>query len=402
MKHMPLTKGGSGRMWRDVMESLRSQPGRVGLSFLSVMVGIVVLTLLLAMLMGLGEQSRQLIHRFGANVAALVPDSRLVADRGYRGVSVLTDLVQRHSGTQPSAAMIRMSDTVAPWNNTPVWAAGIAIASIRGWTIDEGRLFDHTDDEQAARVALVTRETAKLYGVRAGDECIVGRHAFKVVGILRDGSGIPDASRPVAGTGEAMVLIPLSAAERLELPFEDESAAIFTRPSGDESLETLVARLDRMLADPTLAAWNMKWITPETLIRGIRDLQRLIALTAGSVAALCLLLGGTTLMSLMLADVRQRIPEIGLRRAIGATRGDVALLFVVESCVITGAAAVGGVAIAALLLVTLTGRVAIPLSLQSFTFVIPVIVSIVLGCIFSFWPARAAAGLSPAQALRNA
>ena len=218
-----------------------------------------------------------------------------------------------------------------------------------------------------------------------------------------DGSGIPDAAGLAsASSGESMALIPLATAERLGLTLQPASAAVFVLAGENRTPEDLIARADRLFEAPDVAAWGRRWITPESLIRGVRELQRLIALTAGSVALLCLVLGGTTLMSLMLADVRQRIPEIGLRRSLGATRRDVALLFVVESCVITGGAAIAGIALGGVLLALLAGRIAIPISLSSFTFIIPVIVSMLLGCVFSYWPARVAAGLSPAQALRNA
>jgi len=399
----PVINSRMARMWRDISESLRSQPGRVGLSFLAVMVGIVVLTLLLSMLFGLRQQSQQLIRQFGANVIALIPDSKLISERGYRGMAVLTDLIRQNSGAESTGGMIRLKDSVSSWNQTPVWAADISLPGVRGWTLLEGRLFDQSDEDNSTRTALITRETARSYGLRMGDECTLGNHTFHIIGILQDGSGVPDASSPQAQpAGDVMAVIPLTTAERLGLNSDAASAAIFIRMGDAQSAEQLISNSNRMLKDPDLNAWQMKWLTPEILIRGIRELQRLIALTAGSVAALCLVLGGTTLMSLMLADVRQRIPEIGLRRALGATRRDVALLFVVESCVITGAAAIGGVVVAGILLGMLAGKITIPLSLHYFTFLIPVIISIVLGCIFSFWPARVASGLSPAHALRNA
>jgi putative ABC transport system permease protein len=156
-----------------------------------------------------------------------------------------------------------------------------------------------------------------------------------------------------------------------------------------------------MFQDPALAGWSPTWVTPTSLVRSIRALQRTLALTAGGIAGLCLVLGGTTLMSLMLAEVRQRIPEIGLRRSLGARPRDIAALFVAESLVITGAAALAGVVVAAAVLDGLSGRVGVPVDRGVFTFVIPGIASMLLGVIFSWWPARVASRLSPALALRN-
>jgi len=390
-------------MWRDVAESLRSQPGRVGLSFLSVMVGIVVLTLLLSMLLGLRHEARQLIRQFGANVMALAPDSGFINNRGYAGLNDLSHLLKNNLPFTRTGVMVKIQERATAWEHAPVWAVDAALPEVRGWAIKEGRSFDVADGEQAARLALITDSLAVRLGLRVGDECSIGSYAFRVIGILRDGAGVPDATglRSTV-SGEPLVLILHSVAERLAYSAEASSSAVFLRVGDGQELAAVQRRAQQLLSDPRWTGWGMTWMTPDSLIRGIRDLQRLITLTAGSVAVLCLVLGGTTLMSLMLADVRQRVPEIGLRRALGATRRDVANLFVIESCVITGAAALGGIVIARLLLGILSGRVTMPLSLDYFTFVIPVIVSIVLGCVFSFWPAQMAARLSPAQALRNA
>ena len=391
------------RMMRDVGESLRSQPARVGLSFFSVMIGIVVLTLLLSMLFGLREQSHQLVRQFGANVMALLPEAGFVGTRSHGGMSDLAELMRRNLPSARSGVMIKLHENVAAWDRAPVWAVDMDLPQIRGWTVEEGRWFDPADNEQASRRILITQALASAHGLRPGDECSIAHHAFQIVGILREGAGVPDATGlRTAASGEPLVLMLRSVAERLTLAVDTSSAAVFVRVDDGDDLAQVASRARALLLDPAWSSWSMTWMTPDTLIRGIRDLQRLIALTAGSVAVLCLTLGGTTLMSLMLADVRQRVPEIGLRRALGGTRRDVANLFVIESCVITGAAALGGILLARILLGILAGRVAIPLSLDYFTFVIPVIVSIVLGGVFSFWPAQLAARLSPAQALRNA
>mgnify|MGYP001180916115 CR=1 FL=1 len=391
------------RMGRDISESLRSQPGRVGLSMFSVMIGIIVLTLLLSMLFGLREQSRQLVRKFGANVIAIIPESGLVAVRGFRGLDDIAELMRRNLSGTHVAIMIRLNERVTNWDHAPVWAIDRKTPEVRGWSLSAGRGFDSEDEQRAARSILITDALASRHGLRPGDSCSIGHHAFIIAGIVRDGSGIPDAAgmNTITG-GEPLVFMLQSTAERLEYSVDASSAAVFLRVDEARNHSVMLARAQALVNDPAWSAWRMNWVTPESLIRGIRDLQRLIALTAGSVSALCLALGGTTLMSLMLADVRQRVPEIGLRRALGGTPRDVANLFVAESCVITGVAALVGIIAARVILGLLEGRIAVPLSLEYFTFVIPVIVSIVLGGVFSFWPAQYAARLSPAQALRNA
>jgi putative ABC transport system permease protein len=119
------------------------------------------------------------------------------------------------------------------------------------------------------------------------------------------------------------------------------------------------------------------------------------------VALLCLALGGTTLMSLMLANVRDRIPEIGLRRSLGAMPSDIAMLFVAEGCLVTAGASAAGIAAAGAVAALGAGAFPAPVTLGGTAVLIPALASVGLGAIFSWWPARMAARLPPAEALRN-
>jgi putative ABC transport system permease protein len=393
----------AARLLRDVGERLRTDPGRAGLSFFAVAVGIMVLTSVLSILIGLHAESLRLIRQFGAHVVALTPDSNAVVQQGFPGIRQMQALLKSQLAPARAATMVRVNESAAAWDNAAVWAMEPSVPVLRGWRLVEGRRFDPDDERHAARTALITVPMAEAFRVNVGDTCMIGSHAFTVAGILQEGGGwSATAGGGFASTGERLVMIPLATAHRLGFTPDPGAAAWFVEAADDSSRALLFQQLRNLLSDPSLRAWSPRWITAETLVAGIRTWQRTIGLAAGSIAALCLLLGGATLMSMMLADVRQRIPEIGLRRALGATPGDVAWLFVVESCVITSAAAGAGVLMAGVVLGGFSHRVNLPISLHYFTFVIPVIVSIVLGGVFSFWPARVAARLPPAYALRNA
>ncbi len=390
------------RLCRDVVESLRSQPARIGLSFFAVMTGIVVLTLLLALLQGLRNESRRLVASLGADVIAAQPDAGAIQRDGFRGLEAWSRHIEANLEPVPSALMIRLNSGVSDGGDAPVWAAGRRIAEVRGWRLVEGRMIDAMDEETGARVLVLTEALRLRSGLGIGSLCQIGGHTFTVIGIMREGGGVPSDSGQDTKGHAAMAVVSMAAASLNELPVDPSSAAIFIKTDDQMTPARVIDRIDRLMQDPAWITWLPEWITPETLLRGIREWQRVIGFTAGSIALLCLLLGGTTLMSLMLAEVRQRVPEIGLRRSIGATRRDIALLFVAESVLVTVAAALAGIVAASLLLSVMARQGIVPIGIDYFTFVIPVFVSIVIGGVFSFWPARLAAGLSPAMALRNA
>ena len=165
--------------------------------------------------------------------------------------------------------------------------------------------------------------------------------------------------------------------------------------------ETAQRRAAALLAQPGVGAEGVEWTTPETLLRGVRRWQRAIAWTAGSGGALGMLLGAVTLAGMLLTGVRERIPEIGLRRALGARRREIARLFVAEALALTGVAAVAGLAAAEGALRALGGRFPLPYRFGAETRILPLALALGIALLCSLGPAWMAARLPPAEALRN-
>lgn len=187
------------------------------------------------------------------------------------------------------------------------------------------------------------------------------------------------------------------------MPFSEISRVhqIFVKAPASVDIASAVAAARHLFQDPALAVGDLEYVTPDSLLVQVRRIQNTVRVAGGSVAFLCLVLGGTTLMSLMVANVRDRIPEIGLRRALGATGKDIAMMFVVEACLVTGAAALAGSAVGGVVLWIARSQFEAPLSMSPSVMLVPFAVSILLGGAFAYWPARQAAGITPSEALRN-
>jgi len=173
-----------------------------------------------------------------------------------------------------------------------------------------------------------------------------------------------------------------------------DSVAVFVR-----ALDVHVDALRHLLTQPDQKAGELAWVTPASLLRNINLLKNNIALVAGAISVLCLLLGGTALMTLMVANVRDRVAEIGLRQALGATRADITTLFMLEAVIVTASAGLLGTGLAYGALTA--GSWPIPVKPDAWTAVLPPLAAAGLGALFSYWPARAAARIVPAEALRN-
>ena len=392
---------------RDVFDGIRSEPGRAGLSFLAVMIGITALTVLLAFLGGLKEKARLLMKELGANVVAIVPsESSNSEDRPELDRALVSVLRENLDDCRVSA--VWRFDLPVAGMETPmaVFASDEALGQLRGWSMDQGRFLDRWDVIHSSRSIVITRALSDTYNWNLGAIISIDNVPFTVVGIVKNLGGAAD-QEGVEGrwqTGLNAVFVPYSACrtwEEQDLSANPPVDAIFLQSMKGEEAGEMLKRAQRILQEPGYAKRSLRWITPEFIIRGIRRLQNSVRLAGGSIAVLCLILGGTTLMSLMVANVRDRIMEIGLRRALGATAGQVALLFVLESCLVTGMAAVAGTVAAALLLWFTKYRFAAPVEMNGAALILPILASLLLGFAFSYWPARMAARVSPAEALRN-
>ena len=392
----------------DAWDGIRFQPGRAGLSAAAVGVGMVSLTLLLCVLGGLRERSRHLLEELGAQVFAILPG---YDDSGNaRGELTLTDVAVLTAGMpdcRVSTVRRFESKSAGGAETMSVIAADENLLRVRGWRLIRGRFLDARDTRRMERHTVITQSLSRQGGLDLGSVALLKGIPFTVVGIVSSGSGSPAELadvRPALSMGASAAVVPLTASRLWrdrETPDERTVDAIFVQARGTGALERSVRTAMRLLHDPRRGAGACTWITPDVMLQGVRRLQALIALTVGSVSLLCLALGGTTLMSLMIANVRDRVAEIGLRRALGAGPWDIARLFVMESCLLTGTASLAAVAGSHVLLVLLRHLLPIPVAFGPATLSVPVILALALGALFSWAPAALAARISPSEALRT-
>lgn len=392
---------------RDVLESLQSRPWRLTLAGCSLAAGSAALSLLLAVNGGLQARTRAMVAELGVNVFGL---AQVQAEHGTERMP--HRLSQRHvdslRAALPDAEVTGLQvygtrEAGLP-DGTVLIAADTSLCRVRPWRLVGGRLPDKADEQARARYSLVSVTLARELGVRPGDGLRLRGQPYPILGII-DVTGSSHASSGDAlRPGERVAVLPLGvppywmageAAQRTGLD------AVFVRTPDAGALEAALARTLNLLSQPDLRVDPVTWITPESLARRWGRYQAAVSAAGGGVVLLCLLMGGITLMSLLLTDVRERIPEIGLRRSLGASRQQISGLFMAEAFVITTLAALAGVAAAGLSLAVAGSRLPAPWDWHTACVIIPLGAGVVLGMVFSYLPARRAAGIEPAEALRN-
>lgn len=388
----------------DVLDGLRGQPARLGLSCFAIGVGIAALTILLAVLNGLETRAQAIVQELGVNVFAILPPHG-ESQRSAPALSRERVALLRANLPDCRLAGIFQDSVYIPALNRQVQviATEPELAAVRGWELRTGRFMDPADPP--SRVAVLSAVLADAQQWQPGQVFVIDKMPYDIVGVVDAGGAVLDTDMPDAGRmgGQEAIFLPLetpaywSAQSDAALPVH----AVFIRTPDGKELNRYVHRAQQLLAGFDGEARPYSFITPDQLLQRIRRLRNTLRFTVGSIALLCLLLGGTTLMSLMVANVRERLPEIGLRRALGATKREVASLFVIEAALVSCVSAALASAATNALLWMVRAQFPAPLQLGWPTLLLPLLAAVGLGMLFSYWPARIAAGISPAEALRN-
>ena len=140
-------------------------------------------------------------------------------------------------------------------------------------------------------------------------------------------------------------------------------------------------------------------IAPFELLAQAKSMQRLFAVVFGAIGTLSLIVGGIGIMNIMLAGVSERVREIGVRRAVGARPGHIVLQFLAEAVLLTVLGGLLGLGGGWLLASGVAVYAGWPVRFTSLTIAVPLVMAVVVGCLFGLYPAIRAGRLDPLEAL---
>jgi putative ABC transport system permease protein len=400
---------------REAFATIRGNPLRAGLAVLAVAAAVATVTIVITALQGVERSARE------SSARAFGSDSFILA-RVFPGQSGRRELAEKLArnpvlrradvrfldryggGVVIYAASAQQGADVSSggrtFENAAVSGTSAALADIRQIAVARGRFLLPADDETAGQVAVLGADVAdELFPSvdPLGATIRIAGRGFRIVGLqAREGAG--------GGTSlDRTVWVPLTAFERVF--GASPSLQVFARgvpPEAYEAAEdrartTLRAR--RQLAPGTPDTFDL--ISPEAARSFVARLSERVGAAAFPISFMALLAAIVVVTNTMLVSVTERTREIGVRRAVGASRRDVVAEVVAESALLGLGGGVIGVALAAGILALAAGAAGFALPVQPATIGWSVGAALLSGVVAGWYPARRAARLDVIAAVRQ-
>jgi putative ABC transport system permease protein len=418
--------------FRSALQSLVTNKLRSALTMLGVIIGVASVIAMVAVGNGASAQVQSTILSLGSNLITVTPAA--LTDQGLKGAGAqsqnLTEADMRSLQDQLGASIraIEAEQGAGRWQvtaagqnwNTQISGVTEEYPQVRDWNLQTGEFFTKSDVTISSQVAVIGATTAanlfgeadavgqtiqlrQVFGGGANDKA--GPRArilnFKVVGVLEPKGTTFGFSR------DDQILVPLTTGQKILTGRRDIVQSIVVKAidsdamqqTTDDVFNILLAR--HKVSDPASADFTVT--NQNDTLAALANVTGTFTLLLGAIGGISLLVGGIGIMNIMLVTVNERTREIGIRKAVGARRRDIALQFLIESIALTGLGGVLGI-ILGWSITQAVQRIPQAAQLQLLitpgTVAIAVGVSVAIGVLFGLYPAVRAARLHPIQALR--
>lgn len=390
------------------MDSFRASKLRFALTALGMVIGTASVILVVTIGMTGKEFILAEIQKIGTNEVELE-----YAGGGAAGteINVYNDYLTREDekavatqlpGVMYSSPVLEMHDRISFGGglvkDTLVLGVSPDYQHIRNLLVPYGRFLDDTDDSQHLKVAVVTDTFARLrYG---GVDAAVGREfsisgiPFTIVGVFRE--SVSDFGQ--SEIADETVLIPFSVA-RYFTGTENVKQIYFSMRNMAEVADA-TREIQRIVSARHRPNSVYKTQDLREVLNMAATVSNILTAVLVLVAAVTLAVGGVGIMNIMLATVRSRIREIGIRKALGATRREIKLQFLAEATIISLAGGVVGSLVGLSLPLSVRFFTDYPLPVSPWSVVIALGAATLVGIVFGTMPATRAAQLDPVESLK--
>lgn len=338
----------------------------------------------------MGRRSREEMLRKPLKVEdalAIKENCPSVQDVSWRGLAARSRITIQHKGST-----LRGAEFMGVSSN---------YGNVANVKVENGRFFTASEELHRIPVAVIGPDSAEAMFSNTdpiGKRILIRDHPFTVIGVTEKSK----SGGLMSGDSDNFVIIPYATFRKM-MPWEDWHILFIQAQSGkrDMAFDEVESLLRHRRGIKPSEERDFDLTTADRVIQQLDSILVSIGVIAIAISSVGLLVGGIGVMNIMLVSVTERTREIGVRKAIGATKRDIVLQFLFEAMTLTGVGGIFGIIIALLISFVVVALVpALPSVIPLWAVVTGLTVSIAIGLIFGVWPARKAALLDPIEALR--
>jgi putative ABC transport system permease protein len=364
------------------------------LTMLGIIIGIFAVTSLISV----GQSSNAAIT---AQIEGLGTNLLTVNIRDRRANLTITDVeaMAQLDGVSAVSPVVASSYTVKNGSTSmdSITVQGVMpdYQYIREYKLESGRFISERDDTSRLKVAVIGQDIAvTLYGTLdvIGERIAINGAQYQIVGLLA-----------AQGTNETtneddLIMIPFVTAQRV---MQNTSiSTVYLSATTSDTVSTAQTSLTKYLQQFSTETNGFSVNTQSSVLESLSSVTATQTAMLGGIAGISLLVGGIGIMNIMLVSVMERTREIGIEKAIGATRKDILLQFLFEAIVVSGIGGLIGILLAQFGSGFVGSIMSTTVTVQTGVMLLALGFSLIVGIGFGIYPAIKASKLNPIEALR--
>jgi putative ABC transport system permease protein len=398
------------------LDTVRANKLRSLLTILGVSVGVITVVFMVSIIQGLDKAFAEQIEALGSNaIWATKFDPSLGhqpnSEELHRKELTLedADAIRREAPSVLSVSPLyrKIAETVRyeeKQSDTPIL---VGVTPYYEFTqssyVDRGRFITDLDVEGRANVCVIGQDLVRAlfpFTDPLDKQVKVAGRPFRVIGVMEPLGNFLGQSR------DNSIFIPIKTFEKYypELHFPESVYVIIVRPLSRAyvklAMDEMTDILRRRRNVPPGAPNSFGMSSQDALLDVYNQLTGATYLVLTAISFVALMIGGIGVMNIMLVSVTERTKEIGLRKAVGATRGNILSQFLIEAVVLTGIGGFIGLIIGELASILMNRYSPLPAFVPAWAIGVGVGISATVGIVFGLWPAWKAARLDPIESLR--
>ena len=384
------------------LRSISSNKMRAALTMLGIIIGVMALVVLVSLVNGATSSVTDAVSGLGTSMLTvkISDDKGLPIDldtanswMNKNGIG----LIAPYTSTSVTASGEEESGEVTVYGATP------AFYDVQGMQLAMGRFLKTSDVENHTYVCVINETAATEvigYVDCIGQAISLDGVEYTIVGVL---SNNEDSLTSIMSSGSLAVYLPYTSLLRLSDSLSSEVTEFYVSAPEDGTMDTVEAAMTAVLMERFEDDEDAFDVSSQSILEDtMGSITSILTILLGGIAAISLVVGGIGIMNIMLVTVTERTREIGIRKAIGASRGNILCQFLMEAVVLCMLGCGLGIFLSWAILQTVTTVVSsldMTFTLDGGVVLIAVVFCFIIGVVFGLYPANKAAKMKPIDAL---